>query len=103
MELYFYDVDADYIDYLKAWEKGHRGFTRVPDVVYENSRKMVCGIVLEVNGFKYYVPISSYKRQQSNNILIRLDDDHYNPIKASCDFKLLERGAEKYGQATTES
>ena len=46
MELFFYDVDADYVKYLKATEKAKRGFTRVPDVEYENERKMVCGVVL---------------------------------------------------------
>ena len=57
MDLFFYD--ADYVKYLKAAEKTKRGFTRVPDVEYENERKMVCGAVLEMNGYKYYVPVSS--------------------------------------------
>lgn len=52
MDLFFYDVDADYVKYLKATEKAKRGFTRVPDVEYENERKMVCGVVLEMNGYK---------------------------------------------------
>ena len=64
----FYDVDADYVKYLKATEKAKRGFTRVPDVEYENERKMVCGVVLEMNGYKYYVPVSSYKKKQPNNL-----------------------------------
>ena len=34
MELFFYDVDADYVKYLKATKKAKRGFTRVPDVEY---------------------------------------------------------------------
>lgn len=68
MELFFYDVDADYVKYLKATEKAKRGFTRVPDVEYENERKMVCGVVLEMNGYKYYVPVSSYKKKQPNNL-----------------------------------
>lgn len=49
--------------YLKEAEKAKRGFTRVPDVEYGNERKMVCGVVLEMNGYKYYVPISSYKKK----------------------------------------
>jgi protein AbiQ len=68
MDLFFYDVDADYVKYLKAAEKTKRGFTRVPDVEYENERKMVCGVVLEMNGYKYYVPVSSYKKKQPNNL-----------------------------------
>ena len=89
MNLFFYDVDADYVKYLKATEKTKRGFTRVPDVEYENERKMVCGVVLEINGYKYYVPVSSYKKKQPNNLLIRLEDDSYNQIKGSLRFNYM--------------
>ena len=83
MKLLFYDVDPDYVTYLKNIEKNKRGFTRVPNVIYNNERKMVCGIVLEIAEYKYYVPISSYKKQQNNNILIKLNDDKYNQVKGS--------------------
>ena len=86
MNLFFYDVDIDYVRYLKEAEKAKRGFTRVPDVEYGNERKMVCGVVLEMNGYKYYVPISSYKKKQPNNLLIRLEDDRFNQIKGSLRF-----------------
>ena len=89
MDLFFYDVDADYVKYLKAAEKTKRGFTRVPDVEYENERKMVCGVVLEVNGYKYYVPVSSYKKKQPNNLLIRLEDDSFNQVKGSLRFNFM--------------
>ena len=89
MELFFYDVDADYVKYLKATEKAKRGFTRVPDVEYENERKMVCGVVLEMNGYKYYVPVSSYKKKQPNNLLIRLEDDSFNQVKGSLRFNFM--------------
>ena len=55
MDLFFYNVDADYVKYLKTTETAKRGFTRVPDVEYENERKMVCGVVLEMNGYDYDV------------------------------------------------
>lgn len=45
MDLFFYDVDADYVKHLKTTETAKRGFTRVPDVEYKNERKMVCGVV----------------------------------------------------------
>ena len=83
MDLLFYDVDTDYVKYLKATEIAKRGFTRVPDIEYKNERKMVCGVVLEINGFKYYVPVSSYKKKQKNNLLIRLEDDDFNKTKGS--------------------
>ena len=89
MNLFFYDVDIDYVRYLKEAEKAKRGFTRVPDVEYGNERKMVCGVVLEMNGYKYYVPISSYKKKQPNNLLIRLEDDRFNQIKGLCRFNYM--------------
>ena len=64
MDLFFYDVDPQYIKYLKQKEIEKRGFTRVPDIEYKNEKKMVCGIVLEINDYKYYVPISSYKKKR---------------------------------------
>lgn len=96
MELFFYDVDNDYVKYLKKIETEKRGFTRVPDVEYKNERKMVCGVVLEINDFKYYVPVSSYKIKQDNNILIRLDDDKFNPIKGSLRFNYMFPVADEY-------
>lgn len=89
MDLFFYDVDADYVKYLKTTETAKRGFTRVPDVEYENERKMVCGVVLEMNGYKYYVPVSSYKKKQPNNLLIRLEDDTFNQVKGSLRFNYM--------------
>lgn len=89
MELFFYDVDTDYVKYLKDTEIAKRGFTRVPDIEYQNERKMVCGVVLEINGYKYYVPISSYKKKQPNNILIRLEDDSFNQVKGSLRFNYM--------------
>lgn len=56
---------------------------------YKNERKMVCGIVLEINDYKYYVPVSSYKKKQSNNILIKLEDDAYNQVKGSLRFNYM--------------
>lgn len=89
MDLFFYDVDVDYVKYLKKFEMDKRGFTRVPDIEYQNEKKMVCGVVLEIKGFKYYVPVSSYKTKQDNNILIRLDDDKFNQVKGSLRFNYM--------------
>ncbi len=89
MELFFYDVDLEYIKYLKQKEIEKRGFTRVPDIEYKNEKKMVCGVVLEIDNYKYYVPISSYKKKQNNNLLIRLEDDAYNQVKGSLRFNYM--------------
>lgn len=96
MDLFFYDVDVDYVKYLKKSEMDKRGFTRVPDIEYQNEKKMVCGVVLEINGFKYYVPVSSYKTKQDNNILIRLDDDKFNQVKGSLRFNYMFPVDDKY-------
>ncbi len=96
MNLFFYDVDANYVKFMKQTEQKKRGFTRVPDIEYGNQKKMVCGVVLEINGFKYYVPVSSYKIQQSNNILIRLEDDAFNQIKGSLRFNYMFPVSDKY-------
>lgn len=98
MSLKFYDVDVDYVNYLKEQEKKQRGFTRVPDVVYHGSekRKMVCGIVLEINGFKYYVPVSSNKDEDDYSLPIILEDDNYNPLKGSLRFRFMIPIEDKY-------
>lgn len=57
---------------------------------------MVCGIVLEIAEYKYYVPISSYKKQQNNNILIKLSDDKYNQVKGSLRFNYMFPIHDKY-------
>ena len=71
-KLNFYIVDLDYVKYLKNAEIEKRGFSRIPDMDYGNQRKpkFLCGIVLQVNGTDYYVPVTSYKQQKPDNFLI---------------------------------
>lgn len=57
---------------------------------------MVCGVVLEINGYKYYVPVSSYKKKQPNNLLIRLEDDSFNQVKGSLRFNYMFPVADQY-------
>ncbi|MDV0447401.1 Endoribonuclease ToxN [Methanosarcinaceae archaeon Ag5] len=69
--LNFYDVSKDYVAYLQESEKEKRGFTKVPNMEYPGRKqKFLCGIVLQVNGMDYYVPITSHKKQHSESILI---------------------------------
>ena len=65
-KLNFYTVDLRYVDYLKNAEQGKRGFSRVPNMDYgaERKPKFLCGVVLQVNGMNYYVPVTSYTQQQ---------------------------------------
>lgn len=71
--LNFYSVDLDYVNSLKRIEKEKRGFSRVPDMEYGDSRKpkFLCGIVLQINDQDYYVPVTSYKQQKPDNFLIQ--------------------------------
>lgn len=72
-DLNFYSIDFDYVEYLQKAEASVRGRSRVPNMNYGSNRmqKFTCGIVLQVNGFDYYVPVSSYKIQQPDNFLIQ--------------------------------
>lgn len=70
MDMYFYYVNKDYIEYLKQAEKDFRGFTCVPDVCYQNCNKFVFGAVLSLNDHNYFVPVSSYSKKQQDLILM---------------------------------
>lgn len=71
MNIYFYYVNEEYIDYLKDYEYQERGFTCVPNVCYKNTRKFTFGAVMSVNGLNYFVPVSSYSKKQEDVILIK--------------------------------
>ncbi len=86
MKISFYYVDEDYINYLKEVEINSRGFTTVPNVRYANSSKFVYGVVLKIDDIDYYVPISSYKKSQEDNIIIKIEDHK----------KLVARGSMRF-------
>ena len=90
--LSFYYVDKSYIDYLQKVETEARGFTHVPNMEYENrEKKFICGVVLQIQGIQYYVPVTSYTQQHDDNILIEVPKDAYKPIKGSLKFKCFQR------------
>ncbi|MDW0111520.1 type III toxin-antitoxin system ToxN/AbiQ family toxin [Sporosarcina aquimarina] len=64
MDFNFYEVDYNYIEYLKEIDD------KVPDIKYGENDKFFCGVVTEVNGFKYFAPISSFTRKQKTNLMI---------------------------------
>lgn len=88
-KLNFYDVNMDYIDYLKRKEIEYRSFTRVPNIKYRDDQKFLCGIVLRIDEFEYYVPVTSYKYEKSESFLIVFEDDKYNKIKDSLRFNFM--------------
>ncbi|MDD6728757.1 MAG: type III toxin-antitoxin system ToxN/AbiQ family toxin [Eubacteriales bacterium] len=84
----FYFIDENYIDFLQDFEKEKRGFTRVPNVRYGDKNKFSFGSVLKVNGYNYYVSVSSFKTPQEANILIRVPGDNIE-IKGSLRFNYM--------------
>lgn len=87
--LNFYNVDKDYITYLQQSETNERGFSRIPNMDYTGrNQKFICGIVKNINGLNYFVPITSYKIQKSENILINIPTSK-TPIKGSLRFNYM--------------
>lgn len=70
--LNFYTIPNSYAKYLQEAEIKKRGFTRVPNLDYGNSRKpkFLCGIVLKINAYNYFSPVTSYKLKKPDNFLI---------------------------------
>lgn len=62
--LKFYDVDEQYVKYLQRIDK------QIPNISYTTNNKFICGVVLSVNGFDYYAPISSNTQKQRTSLPI---------------------------------
>ncbi len=73
----FYDVNLDYIDFLKKFE------SKVPDIKYETREKFVSGVLFEINEMKYYAPVSSFKNKQKTNYVIKIGDYPVGSIRFS--------------------
>lgn len=56
-DLQIYEIDSAYIKYLTTFEEH---LFRNKKITQDFSRKYV-GIILEINGFKYFAPLSSFK------------------------------------------
>lgn len=68
-KLSFYYVSPEYVNHLRNFESSIRGISHVPFVDYESHNrkgKFFCGVVLEINGFQYYVPVSSKTNNHQN-------------------------------------
>ena len=83
--LSFYDVKEAYAEYLRTYEH------RIPNIHYASNNKFVCGIVLSVNGYHYFAPISSNTAKQRTSLLI-LDENGkaISSIKLSFMFRFPE-------------
>lgn len=89
MKKMFYYVDEKYIQYLKEVEIKERGFTTVPNVEYTNHKKFVYGVIMEVNNIDYFVPSSSYKKAQQDNLLIKIEDHKKYIVRGSMRFNYM--------------
>lgn len=73
-KLKWYIVDKSYVNYLRQYDE------KVENIDYNTKLKPYIGILVNINGFNYYVPISSAKEK------------HYN-IKEGMDFiKIVQDG-----------
>lgn len=65
-KLDFYEVNIDYIKYLKQFDP------KIPDVVYQNRNKFVCGTLFKINGLNYFAPVSSFNMKQKTNFVVEV-------------------------------
>ena len=84
----FYRIDEAYNKFLQNFEKEKRGITKVPNIYYTDRNKFAFGAVLEVNGIKYYVSVSSFSKKQEANILIKVPGD-VREVKGSLRFNYM--------------
>lgn len=76
MTLKFYEVDSEYIKYLKE-----NGDEKIPNIDYKKHKKFFCGIVLTINNFNYFAPVSSYNKKVHTSFLIMDKDKETNKLK----------------------
>ena len=84
----FYRINEAYNRLLQEYEKKKRGVTKVPNIRYTDRNKFAFGAVLQVNGMKYYVSVSSFDKKQEANILIRVPGDK-KEVKGSLRFNYM--------------
>lgn len=76
MSLKFYEVDSEYIKYLKE-----NGDDKIPNIEYKKHKKFFCGIVLTINNFNYFAPVSSYNKKVHTSFLIMDKDKETKKLK----------------------
>ena len=84
----FYRINEAYNRFLQEYEKKKRGVTKVTNIRYTDRNKFAFGAVLQVNGMKYYVSVSSFDKKQEANILIRVPGDK-KEVKGSLRFNYM--------------
>ena len=69
MRLKFYEVDSEYINYLKM-----NVDNKIPNIEYDKHKKFFCGIVLTINNFNYFAPVPSYNKK-AHTVFLIMDKD----------------------------
>lgn len=80
-KLSWYILDNDYTDFLKRYDD------KVVHNDYNNGIKPYVGIVININDFNYYVPISSPKEKHNKYYK---ESGINKMLNYCCDFKKLE-------------
>jgi len=76
MKLKFYEVDGQYIKYLKE-----NGDSKIPNIEYSKHKKFFCGIVLTINNLNYFAPVSSNNKKVHTSFVIMDTDKHTKEFK----------------------
>ncbi len=64
-----YKLSHEYVDYLQEKERKIRGFTKVSNNMsdeYNNSKPYI-GVVLDINGYQYFAPLTHPKEHYKNS------------------------------------
>lgn len=86
----FYYVDPAYVSYLQAAETAVHGSSHVPNVVYPDRNKFMFGSVLQLDGLKYFVPVSSKTGKLPYfNLTITDPTDRVKTVKGSLRFPYM--------------
>lgn len=80
----FYNIDFEYLAFLKEREP------KVPNFECEEHDKFFFGVVLNINGINYYVPVSSKKWKNQTSMLMKDYSD--NPAKPARELGSLRFG-----------
>lgn len=109
-KLNWYIVNKEYVNYLKLIDN------KIENIDYKNNIKPYIGILININNFKYYVPVSSPKKKhykmkdgidfikinQENKILGVLNLNNMIPILDEYVQKLEYRNIKQYRLFQTE-
>lgn len=109
-QLQWYIVNKKYVKYLKTFDN------KIENIDYQNNLKPFIGIIININNFNYYVPISSPKKKhykmkegidfikikQENRILVVLNLNNMIPILDKYVQLLKYKKIEQYRLFTTE-